>query len=153
MTTIVYDHKRGHIACDSRAAAGGIIKDDSYDKTIVSGDCIWFICGNTMDRQRLVDIAEASENGDNYELGSDIEASSWMVKDGQLFECGIMDGRYYLDEITNTDAIGTGAHFAIAAVDLGKTALQAVEYAATRDTATGGKVRVYDIKKGKFING
>jgi len=153
MTTIVYDHKRGQIAVDSRASAGGVIKDDSYDKTIVRGDAIWFICGTTMDFERLVDIAESSENGDCYELGSIIDCRAMMVRDGVVYDCAITDGRFYLDRITNNDSMGSGEQFAIAAMDHGKTAKQAVEYAATRDIYTGGKVRVYDIKKGKFTNG
>jgi hypothetical protein len=39
----------------------------------------------------------------------------------------------------------------LAALDFGKTAKEAVEYAMTRDVYSGGKVHVYDIDKGEFI--
>lgn len=42
--------------------------------------------------------------------------------------------------------MGSGYQFAIAALDLGKTAKEAVNYAKTRDIYTGGRVRVFDVK-------
>ena len=42
--------------------------------------------------------------------------------------------------ITGPVTIGSGCEFALAACDLGKTAVEAVEYASTRDVFTGGGV-------------
>jgi len=49
------------------------------------------------------------------------------------------------------DAMGSGEEFALAALDHGKTAEDAVAYAATRDSGTGGKIRVFDVAKMEFI--
>lgn len=46
-------------------------------------------------------------------------------------------------------AIGSGWQFALAAMDFGKTAKQAIEYAATRDNGTGGGVDYVRIRKTK----
>lgn len=46
-------------------------------------------------------------------------------------------------------AIGSGWQFAAAAMDFGKTAKQAIEYAATRDNGTGGGVDYVRIRKTK----
>jgi len=41
---------------------------------------------------------------------------------------------------------------ALSAVDLGKTAKEAVEHAMARDLFSGGKVHVYDVISAEFIN-
>ncbi|WP_210772140.1 hypothetical protein [Rhodanobacter lindaniclasticus] len=46
-------------------------------------------------------------------------------------------------------AIGSGWQFAIAAMDFGKTAKQAIEYAMTRDNGTGGGVDFVRIRTAK----
>ncbi len=45
-----------------------------------------------------------------------------------------------------TKAIGCGIEFALAAMDHGKTAREAVEYAATRNVYTGGLITVVDFE-------
>ncbi len=46
-------------------------------------------------------------------------------------------------------AIGSGWQFAIAAMDFGKSAKQAIEYAMTRDNGTGGGVDCVRIRTAK----
>jgi hypothetical protein len=43
-------------------------------------------------------------------------------------------------------SLGSGRHFAKAAMDFGCSAKEAVNYAKTRDACTGGRVRVYKLK-------
>jgi ATP-dependent protease HslVU (ClpYQ) peptidase subunit len=43
-------------------------------------------------------------------------------------------------------AIGSGQHFAIAAMDLGKSAEEAVAYAMTRDVYSGGEITVLTLE-------
>ena len=45
--------------------------------------------------------------------------------------------------VEHNRAIGSGNRFALAAMDFGKTAKEAVEYAACRDVYTGGKVESF----------
>ena len=61
------------------------------------------------------------------------------------------NGVYRSSLIEYNDSAGSGGEFAIAALDMGKTAKEAVEYAMTRDFYSGGKVHVYDIETGDFI--
>jgi len=43
-------------------------------------------------------------------------------------------------------AFGSGGEFALAAMDLGQTAQQAVKFASKRDLFTGGKIQSYKLK-------
>ena len=55
------------------------------------------------------------------------------------------------DKIEYSISKGSGSDFALALIDMGKSAKESIEYAMTRDIYTGGKVHVYDIEKGVFI--
>lgn len=57
----------------------------------------------------------------------------------------------YKDSIDTVDAFGSGADLAIAAMDLGVSSSEAVEYAATRDIYTGGEVESFDIYTGERV--
>jgi len=48
-------------------------------------------------------------------------------------------------------AQGSGDQWALAALDFGDSAREAVEYAMTKDVYSGGKVHVYDIEKAEFL--
>jgi ATP-dependent protease HslVU (ClpYQ) peptidase subunit len=48
--------------------------------------------------------------------------------------------------ITGKEAIGSGDKWALAAMDFGKNAREAIKYAKTRDTVTGGRVNWVRIK-------
>jgi len=74
-----------------------------------------------------------------------------VVRKGIAYKACNENGVYKLDELPCNESLGSGGWFAMAAVDLGKTARESVEYAMTRDVYTGGKVHVYDIEKGEFI--
>ena len=146
MTTIVYDHKKKQIACDSRETAAGCIVTDKADKWVNNDTGIWFICGSKSDRYIF------TENfNHNDEAPKNIDCSGIVVIDGVAHKACISDGIFKLDLIVSNEGIGSGGWFSQAAVDLGKTASEAVKYSMTRDMYSGGKVHVYDIKKGEFI--
>lgn len=151
MTTIVYDHKARHIACDSRATSSGLVASDSeikWHKTD-SGE-VWFLSGCISDYDLLFD---AFKEGDRaFDLPAIPDAVAIFVRGGEAFLRGVTDkGEAWTQKLTHSRSIGSGSSFAIAAVDFGKSAKDAVKYAATRDIYTGGKVHVYDIASGKFI--
>ncbi len=146
MTTIVYDHKNKQVACDSRETGGGVLFTDEAIKYKVVGDDVWFICGSKSDVAIFIDTFEHnSHSPDNVNCGGIV------VRDGVCYKACNEDGVYKLDELPCNESLGSGGWLAMAAVDLGKTARQAVKYAMTRDLYTGGKVHVYDIEKGEFI--
>lgn len=146
MTTIVYDHKNKIIACDSRESANGFLCKDTAEKFYYKGDSIWFICGAKGDAKLFVDDFEHNKKSlDN------LSCCGFYVDRGVAHIASIEDGFYKSSIMDYTDGVGSGGWLALSAVDLGKTAKEAVEYAMTRDLFSGGKVHVYDIDKARFL--
>lgn len=147
MTTIVYDHKRKQIACDSRETAGSFICSDSVVKYIKLNDGIWFNSGSASDgkiyAKNAVHNTKSPENTDCVSLKVSGGKVYLVAADG--------DGIYKIQEMEMSEGLGSGGRFALSALDFGKTAKEAVEYAMTRDVYTGGKVHIYDIELGDFI--
>lgn len=143
MTTIVYNHKSKQIAIDSRMTSGNIIISDSVDKGFFIGDRLFFLCGDSFDIIKFKECyPDIKRNYDCYGL---------MLYKGLVYNIGF-DGKHLKEVAVNFDiSCGSGEEFALSAMDFGRTAKEAIEYAMTRDTYTGGKVHVYDIEKGKFI--
>jgi len=146
MTTIVYDHKNKQIACDSRESGGGVLFTDEAIKYRAVDNDMWFICGSKSDVSIFIDTFEHNRN-----VPENIECGGLLVRDGVVYKACNEDGVYKLDELPCNESVGSGGWLAMAAVDLGKTAKEAVEYAMTRDLYTGGKIHIYDIEKGGFI--
>ena len=147
MTTIVYDHSLRQIAVDGRSNSSGIIKSESRKKWIIQGKDIWFFAG------AHCDIHDFLCAFDGIKPNRDLDCISMAVIDGIAYWCGVdnNDGTTWRQPLEDSDAVGSGQQFALAALDFGKSAKEAVEYAATRDCYTGGKVSVYDIALGSFI--
>ena len=136
MTTIAY--KNGVIAYDSRCTRGTTITDDDAEKLeTVKG--VHFLCtGCTCDFDALIAAYFGTASS------ATVEASGYAVDDGTLWlighddKTGFWKSRIRLDA---GDAIGSGSAFALAAMDMGATAVEAIEMAKKRDTSTGGRVR------------
>ena len=146
MTTIVYDHKRQQIACDSRETAGGYLVTDDAIKYYERDNVMWFICGTKGDAEIFIDKFEH-----NTEVPANVECSGLFVQDGKAYLACVSGGIFKKDNVASNDGLGSGGWQALSAVDLGKTAKDAVEFAMIRDIHSGGKVHVYDIIKGKFL--
>lgn len=147
MTTIAYDHKARQIAIDSRSTSGGIIKSDSRKKWITQGKDIWFFAG------AHCDIHEFLCAFDGIKPERDLDCIAMAVIGGIAYWCGVDNGdkTTWKQALEDSDAVGSGQQFALSALDFGKSAKDAVKYAATRDIYTGGKVHLYDIKLGRFV--
>jgi 20S proteasome alpha/beta subunit len=151
MTTIVYDHKRKQIAVDSRSTAGGLICSDESQKwfTLGNGE-LWFMCGSFSDKKLFIAAFKDADNALDLEFIPD--AISIVVRGGVALLRGVTEsGEAWTQELENSRCIGSGSSFALSALDFGNTAEQSVKYAITRDCYTGGKVHVYDIALGKFL--
>lgn len=151
MTTIVYDHKRKQVAIDSRATSSGIIVDDESQKwTVTESGEIWFTCGAICDEELLI---ECFKNGDRLlDVKVIPDANAFVIRDGKVLMRGVTsEGEAWTQKLTSSRCLGSGSSFALAALDFGCDAKQAVEYAITRDCYSGGKVHVYDIESGKFL--
>lgn len=146
MTIIAYHHETKTIAFDSRVTAGdGMITTDAFNKVRLDGfGNHWFIAGSIHDHDLLIDIHSGSK-AINYEL----DAYALRVdKNGNVTLCANDErGNPTIQPISYNYAIGSGYAFAFAAMDFGKSAVDAVEYAKTRDSGTGGEVGCFYIKK------
>lgn len=146
MTTIIYDHKNKQVAVDSRATAGSTIMTDSAIKYREKDGVMWFFCGKTGEQEAFMNSFKELTSALDF-----IDVTALFVENKNTYLATVEDGVYRSCLIDFSDSIGSGCEFALAAVDLGKDAKGAVEYAMTRDLYTGGKVHVYDIEKGEFI--
>lgn len=151
MTTIVYCHKSKTIAVDGRATSAGLIVSDTDEKWREdSNGRLWFMSGSVCDYQLLMDTFMF--NVRSYGLKEIPDTIGFAVGGGNVVLHGVTDsGEAWSQHLTSSRCIGSGASFALAALDHDKTAEEAVAYAATRDVYTGGKISVYDVNTGKFL--
>lgn len=152
MTTIVYCHKNKQIACDSRSTIGGTIIDSKAVKYKKVGDKFWFMSGRAGDADTFIHhykpLHSANENMDVSGVFVIVEGE---CAGGVYMAVKDSDNTYAECIVEHNYAQGSGDQWALAALDFGCTAKQAVEYAMTKDCYSGGEVHVYDIEKGEFI--
>lgn len=141
MTTIVYNKEENEIAVDSRMMMGNFIESDDYIKMISVGNRKFFLAGELADIQM---IARCYPNNLEYEINQ--SSHGFVVENGIIKYIYTNGLKIKETHQTNSSAVGSGFEFAIAALDMGKTTYEAVKYAATRDSYTGGKIRIYNIK-------
>jgi ATP-dependent protease HslVU (ClpYQ) peptidase subunit len=148
MTTIVYDHKNKQIACDSRMAKSSGVYSDCYIKMTHKKDRLFIMAGSTCDIDYFI---ENFEKYNKVDIDVIIDCSGIMIQNGKAYSVFIYDSVFNLDLLICNQFEGSGGKFALSALDFGKTAKEAVEYAITKDCYSGGKVHVYDIEKADFI--
>lgn len=144
MTTISYNHKDREIAVDGRITAGGIIITDKANKTIVRDDGVmFFMTGSTSD---FADYCR--EFGNGLKPSRPLDCAAMMLADGTVYQTGVDsgDGLFFSSPRSESFACGSGGNFAVSAMDFGKSAKDAVKYASTRDSGTGGKITVIKVK-------
>ncbi len=135
MTTIAY--KNGVIAHDTRQTRNGTIVSDECQKMTVVDGVSFFLSGAVCDEKALI----AAYFGTPSSVP--VECSGYVVDGGRLQMVGHDDktGIWRQDlDLGNPDAIGSGSAYALAAMDMGANAEQAVLAAMKRDIYTGGKV-------------
>lgn len=139
MTTIAY--KNGIIAYDSRVTIGSVITNPNAEKRITVQGVNFFMSGVKADIPRLIDAYFGKVPT------SPVDCSALVVHDGKLTRIACdKDGLWTeLYDLDNPCAIGSGAFFALTAMDMGASAFEAVGMAALRDTNTGGTVRTYQL--------
>jgi hypothetical protein len=141
MTTIAY--KDGVIAYDSRQTRNDrIVSDDAMKHQVVDG-VSFFLSGAVCDEKALI----AAYFGTPSQVP--VECSGYVVDGGRLLMVGHDDktGVWKQDlDLSNPDAIGSGSPYAIAAMDVGASAEDAVRAAMKRDIYTGGTIRTITIK-------
>lgn len=145
MTTIAFDGVS--IAYDSRATRDNLIANDSEDKMLQMNGYRIVSAGTESDFKKLLEVFFDDEDIE-HDLNCSFIANH---NDGRLIYVCTEGDRLIVESLWNEPffAIGSGQSFALAAMDFGKTAKQAVEYARTRDCYTGGKVKSFKVKKPK----
>ncbi|WDG77350.1 proteasome subunit beta [Pseudomonas chlororaphis] len=145
MTTIAY--KDGVIAYDSRVTRGSLIDHDDYEKLIHRNGHQFLFAGCGADFPALMDEFFGVKASDKP-----LDANGLVVTNGRLCQIGRdAESGFWLDEVwmERSFAIGSGRDFALAAMDMGATAKEAVEAAAKRDAYTGGTIRTLVIDEGR----
>jgi len=142
MTTIAY--KNGIVAYDSRRTQDNVIIDDDADKLIVRNDVGFFCAGATSDFEILIQSYLA---GKYVGKGEKVEATLLVLDDCRLFTCAVHDKEFWKAPVrlTNCIALGSGRDFALAFMDTGMSAKDAVLATMKRDANTGGTIRTYPI--------
>ena len=138
MTTIAYDGQ--HMAADS------LITQDSY----VVGDFMKIVAvpsgfiGLAGDVEDIILVIEWFNDGMDKDKKPEIESVNiiYVTNDGMVY---CMSERLIPIPIDPPFAIGSGQDFALSAMLLGKSAKDAVEFAMTRDTSTGGAIVVVEV--------
>lgn len=142
MTTIAY--KDGVIAWDSRQTRSDRIVSDVCQKCQVINGVSFFLSGCVCDEKALI----AAYFGTSSAVP--VECSGYVVDGGKLLMIGHDDKtgiwKQELDP-ANPDAIGSGSPYALAAMDMGASAEEAVRAAMKRDIYTGGQVRTFTISE------
>lgn len=141
MTTIAY--KDGIIAYDSRSCRGEFIESDRTNKRHDFKDHIFFLSGSMADFEGLMAMIVNESTTGCYDAGG-----LMVDPEGVLWKVGGQDNPWrQRQDLELPTAFGSGTDFAIAAMDFGCTAKEAVKYAMTRDPGTGGKVRTFRLAR------
>ena len=148
MTTIVYNHKDKQIAVDSRITKGGsTIITDEGKKFLIDNVGVWFLSGDVCDQEGFIKC-----------YGKELEqqqvtfnCSAFLVIGKEVYSVYMDDGYFCKILVDHNESKGSGELLSLAALDHGRTAKEAIEYAMTRDMFTGGKINIYDIEKGEFM--
>ena len=141
MTTIAYNHKDKEIAVDSRFTRGDVISTDKGVKVLKKGGVIFVCAGLSAQYQNIVDMWFTCE------AVKDLRCSAFVVDNGVVYDYGIdCDGEISKEAIDENLSKGSGEIWALAAMDFGRSAKDAVKYAMTRDIYTGGTVKVIKVK-------
>lgn len=146
MTTIAY--KDGIIAHDSRVTANNLIVDDEYNKHITVADIHFFVAGGT---EFAEDFCNAYASHSPTVKNMDVSAIV-VEPSGKIFKSSVeeRDGQFRIWKSPIRPgcptALGSGHEFALAFMDMGLSAEQAVMRAMKFDAATGGQVRTFKIE-------
>ena len=141
MTTIIYSHEHQEVAFDSRASCGRDIATDDYNKLYKVGGAKFVVAGSVSD----IEILLAMYADETIRAIPEVEAI--MVEGGRVYQVSpTEEGELRFTPVTFNIGAGSGYQWALSALDHGATPRQAVKYATTKDSASGGKIRVIKVK-------
>lgn len=140
MITIAYKHSDKEIAVDSRRSRGDVIASDKEKKFKTVNGVTFIQCGFPCENDILI---SAWFNPESFKCTSN---GAFVIEGEKAYRFGIdKSDRPWKEELKCDDALGSGFKFAVAAMDFDCSAKDAVNYAKTRDSATGGRAHVFKI--------
>jgi hypothetical protein len=157
MTTIVYHEESATIACDSRITNNKVIISDDQKKYQDAYGKMFFMTGPLSLNDLFIEIYENKIDIKKFNTNDiDLFDTEAMVVDHTKVEYvyfSELNNRYILNRcpLTFNFAIGSGAAYSYAALDLGASPGNAIKAAMKRDVKTGGIIRLYDIENGRMI--
>jgi hypothetical protein len=113
-----------------------IIKEDFPKAFAYKGRAV-AITGDVVD---LKYMAMAYIDGEPLDEFIKVDGTAFIHHNGITRSVGMEDEALRTYRHEGTDCMGSGAYFAKAALDFGKTPEEAIRYAMTRDCATGGEI-------------
>lgn len=140
MTTIAI--KDGIMACDSRITSGNVVNYLGFEKVMRHDDCYYGFAGDC----HQIALSKAYIKGEiALEHLPDTVALEvvCMPKKGKPYLLTITDGCVTTMDIKGSFSIGSGSSFAMAAMECGATARQAVDVAKKYDIYSGGNTKAY----------
>jgi len=141
MTTVAY--RDGVLAADSRVTVGGMVVTDKATKVHRLRDGSLFgWAGGVEDAERL---KRALVKGQDAPPNLDVIALR-AHPDGSV---SCFEGNIWIKQTDPYHAIGSGAPYAIGAMDAGADAVSAATIGSKRDTSSGGKIKKVRFKDAK----
>ena len=137
MTTIAFHYKDNQIAVDSRVTAGGIILTDKAMKIHKCNGVTFVLAGTAAEIEILVNRYP--------NIDQDLKCYGIIIENNIAYNFYFDDGSMEKNRLLYNLGYGSGEDFAISAMDFGKSAKEAVKYAMTRDSCTGGKINVINL--------
>lgn len=142
MTTIAYHHASKTIAVDSFQTMGGVAISLNANKVVTENGVSFATQGKSCDEGLFVDYYFNRQSSQLLP-----ECSAIVADNGKAYSVTINeDGNVDRFELKADFAMGSGGDFALASMDHGKSAKDAVKYAITRDIYSGGRVREIKVK-------
>jgi ATP-dependent protease HslVU (ClpYQ) peptidase subunit len=154
MTTIATDGYT--VACDGFVSTGNTIVQTDKQKIIrvkgvsmQDGDALMYVCfaGNVSDFDYV--LRRISE-GTILEA-DDLNSTTLLItQSGTVYENHTPKGNRIHVNTAKYIAIGSGADFALSAMELGYSPVEAVRHACKMDVYSGGKIRSYKIREESY---
>lgn len=146
MTTAIYDHKNKLMAVDCRIVTDGVIDSDSTTiKFYEDKNGIWMFSGVVADYEKFR-LIYTSDRVEEVQVTLSCYALFYDHKTKQAYFRSIdKDGVARSCKLDYNYAIGSGSHFALAFLDSGKNAIEALAYTSKRDLYTGSRIMLFNI--------
>lgn len=141
MTILAYNRNERSIACDSRFTTGERKQYGRKFKELADGRVILF-AGDVREGRKAIRYIER-----NAALPADLLTETVVVVfDRKRKVVLVYDEHHVPERVRDSEAWGSGADFAIGALDAGASAEQAVKITCRRSTSCGGKIHVFNME-------